>query len=174
MNPKLRLLEEKDAPLMLEWMHDDEITQWLEKDFATKNIEDCQSFIRNSWSQTDSFNFAIVDDKDNYQGTVSLKNISKKCFNAEFAIVIRREAMAKGYSTYAINEIIRRGLDADEINEVYWCVSPKNKRAIRFYDKNGFQRISFDELSIDTIISQSSSWYRDEQIAEFYWYHVIR
>lgn len=76
MNPN-RLLEEKDAPLMLEWMHDDEITQWLEKDFATKNIEDCQSFIRNSWSQTDSFNFAIVDDKDTYQGTVSLKNISK-------------------------------------------------------------------------------------------------
>lgn len=80
--------------------------------------------------------------------------------------------MAKGYSTY--HEIIRRGLDTDEINEVYWCVSPKNKRAIRFYDKNGFQRISFDELSIDIMISQSSSWYRDEQIAEFYWYHVIR
>ena len=40
----LRGLEEKDAPLMLEWMHDETVTHDLQNNFAEKNIDDCLLF----------------------------------------------------------------------------------------------------------------------------------
>ena len=35
---KLRKLELKDAPLMLEWMHDETVVEDLHTDFASKTI----------------------------------------------------------------------------------------------------------------------------------------
>lgn len=37
---KLRPLEEKDATLMLEWMHDDSVVHNMGTDFSKKTIED--------------------------------------------------------------------------------------------------------------------------------------
>ena len=91
---RLRKLKEKDAASMLNWMHDADIVRYMKKDFLSKTIEDCISFIENE--AADSVNFAIVSDNDEYMGTVSLKNIKNK--TAEFGIVTGRTAMGKGYS----------------------------------------------------------------------------
>ena len=48
----LRKLEPKDAPLMLEWMHDRSVVAHLGANFAEKTIDDCLRFI--SASQTDA------------------------------------------------------------------------------------------------------------------------
>ena len=45
----LRRLELKDAPLMLEWMHDPSVTGGLRTDFSSKKISDAEEFIRRSW-----------------------------------------------------------------------------------------------------------------------------
>ena len=42
---KLRELEKKDAELMLEWMHDRNVVHWLNTDFDSKTIADCEKFI---------------------------------------------------------------------------------------------------------------------------------
>ena len=42
----LRKLEIKDAPLMLEWMHDKSVVEDLRTNFLTKTIEDCENFIK--------------------------------------------------------------------------------------------------------------------------------
>lgn len=42
---RLRKLELKDAPLMLEWMHDMEVTRNLKKNFSKFSIEDAEQFI---------------------------------------------------------------------------------------------------------------------------------
>ena len=52
---------------------------------------------------------AIVNDKDEYMGTVSLKRITDS--NAEFAIVVRKCAMGKGYSKYGMKKIMKYGFD---------------------------------------------------------------
>ena len=44
MKMNLRKLKEKDAPLMLEWMHDSSVTGGLKADFASKTIDDCKVF----------------------------------------------------------------------------------------------------------------------------------
>ncbi len=139
---RLRRLEDKDAPFMLEWMHDPTVVEHMQADFASKSIYDCTQFIQNS-STDNSTHFAIVDDNDEYMGTVSLKHITDT--EAEFAITVRKSAMGKGFSSLAMREIIDYGFKALKLNSVYWCVNPENKRAVRFYDKNGYQRVDSPE-----------------------------
>lgn len=38
-------------------------------------------------------------------------------------------------------EIIRIGFEEKGLKKIYWYVDSANQRAIKFYDKNGYQRI---------------------------------
>lgn len=143
---KLRKLEIDDAPLMLEWMHDKSVVKFMQADFAHKTIDDCKAFINAAQDTSNNLHLAIVNDLNEYMGTVSLKNIING--TAEFAITIRMEAMGKGYSKYGMAEIIRIGLEELGLNRIYWCVSPENIRACKFYDKNGYKQM---ELTVNDI-----------------------
>lgn len=158
---KLRKLELKDAPCMLEWMHDPDVVKFMNADFASKKLKDCEAFIKKNDVTDMNLNLAIVDDKDKYMGTVSLKNINKA--NAEFAITICREAMGKGFSKFAMTEIIKIGFEQLKLKSIYWYVSKDNKRAIRFYDKNNYQRIDVNSINSfiknDTIETDMYIWY---------------
>ena len=160
---KLRNLELKDASLMLEWMHDKSVVEDLRTNFLTKTMEDCENFIKSSWNDNNNWNVAIVDVTDTYMGTVSLKNIKET--SAEFGITIRACAMGKGYSIWAMKEVLRIGFEERKIQKIYWCVSPDNKRAVRFYDKNGFKRVDVKELDM-------IEGYTQEQIDAYVWYLV--
>lgn len=168
----LRKLQEEDAPYMLEWMHDPNVVRWLGKNFMGKKIDDCINFIHESEGEDGNVNLAIVDQNDIYQGTVSLKHISKRHKNAEFAIVMRSEAMGKGYAQYAISKIIEYGFRELQLSSIYWSVSTSNERAIKFYEKNLFSKIRYDDISIDANIKLSQEWYTDEQLKNLYWYCI--
>ena len=135
----LRKLNLKDAPLMLSWMHDKSVTKELQTDFSSKTIDDCNNFIINSWKTETDINLAISSDEDEYMGTVSLKHIEYS--SAEFAIVVRKEAMGRGYSWFGMEEIIKKAFDELRLEAIYWCVSTENMRAIRFYDKHNFHEV---------------------------------
>lgn len=158
---RLRKLQTKDAPLMLEWMHDDFVVHDLRTDFASKTIEDCMSFIVASQDDTKNLHLAIVDDNDEYMGTVSLKHIYNA--SAEFGITIRKCAMGNGFSHYGMMEIIRLGNEKKGLKKIYWCVAPNNLRAVRFYDKNNYKRI---------IAPNESQGYSDEEKKRYIWYGV--
>lgn len=141
---KLRKLKQSDAPLMLEWMHDEDVVHFMKADFQHKTLGDCERFIDSSQEDTKNIHLAVVDDIDTYMGTVSLKNIDNG--SSEFAITMRKEAMGKGYAAEAMKQIIDKGFNELGLEYIYWYVRPENKRAVRFYDKNGYQRISFNKL----------------------------
>ena len=162
---RLRKLEIKDAPLMLEWMHDDSVVHFMGANFAEKKIEDCENFIQYSQSCTEDLHMAIVNEEDEYMGTVSLKHINQELKMAEFAITVRKCAMGQGYSAYGMKEIIRMGLEELGLEKVIWCVSRLNERAVRFYDKNGYERVT-------EIPEYYKSMYTEEQNALFIWYVV--
>ena len=65
---KLRKLELKDAPLMLEWMHDDDVVQNMKTNFKIKTLEDCEQFINESKVNNANLHLAIVDEFDEYMG----------------------------------------------------------------------------------------------------------
>lgn len=121
---------------MLEWMHDRNVTENLRANFASKTLSDAKAFIEQSWQDAKNVHMAIVSDEDEYMGTVSLKNIEDD--KAEFAITVRSKAMGRGYSWYGMESIIKLAFEKLGLNEVYWCVSRDNARAVRFYDKHGF------------------------------------
>lgn len=133
----LRQLKSEDADHMIKWMHDENVVKYLNGDFKNKTIEDCERFIENSISDSD-IHLAISSDKDEYMGTVSLKNICAG--SAEFAITICTKAMGKGYSWFGMQKIIEKAFSELNLDEVYWCVSRNNQRAIRFYDKHGYKK----------------------------------
>ncbi len=137
----LRDLEKKDAGLMLEWMHDPDVTEWMNANFAEKTIEDCEKFIAASTADRTQIHKAVVDDSDQYMGTVSLKNVNYEEGHGEFAITIRKSAMGKGYAITGMREIIDYGLKELGLRQVYWYVNRNNGRAVHFYDKNGFPRV---------------------------------
>lgn len=159
---RLRQLEMKDAPFMLQWMHDSGVVENLRGNFATKNLDDCERFIRESVSDT-NVHLAIVSDEDEYMGTVSLKNIENKA--AEFAITVRSEAMGRGYSWFGMKAIIEKAFVELGLDRVYWCVSRNNQRAVRFYDKHNFHEV----LDIP-----GSALARYQGIENLKWYSVFK
>lgn len=158
---KLRNLQLKDAPFMLEWMQDDRVVHDLDKDFAVLTQIDCENFIKNSKTDKD-IHMAIVNDADDYMGTVSLKNIDQKRKIAEFGISIRSMAMGKGYSSFAMEEILKIAKEKG-IRSVFWYVSSNNKRALRFYDKNGYKRVNSSMIYVNDECSEKEReryiWY---------------
>lgn len=163
----LRKLKRKDAELMLEWMHDDDVVAKLGTNFKGKTLSDCIRFINSSSDETTDLHLAIVDEEDIYMGTVSLKHINKVDKTAEFAIAVRKSAMGKGYSKYGMSEILRIGIEDLYLDNIYWCVSRENARAVRFYDKNGYRRTT----DVPKIITNN---YSEEQLSSFFWYIFVR
>lgn len=133
----LRKLKDSDAECMLEWMHDKSVVEFMGTDFSKLTIKDCRDFIKKSAIERDNIHYAI-DVNGEYLGTVSLKNIRDG--EAEFAIAVRKRAMGTGISIEAMRKMIDEGFKKLNLKYIYWYVSPLNVRAVRFYDKNGYQR----------------------------------
>ena len=96
-------------------------------------------------------------------GTVSLKNIEDG--SAEFAITVRAEAMGHGYSWFGMKAIIEKAFDELGLESVYWCVSRKNERAVRFYDKHNFHEI------VDV---PAKALERYKEMDDLKWYSVLK
>ena len=133
----LRRLEKKDAPLMLEWMHDCEINCNFQADFAAATMESVLDFIDESYNG-DNRNFAFVDENDEYLGTISLKRISFKNGNAEYAVVTRKKAQGTGAAMRATQEILQYAFEELGLHKVYLNVLEDNVRAQKLYEKCGF------------------------------------
>lgn len=135
---KLRKLLEKDVEFMMEWMHSEESKSIFQNDFSSTTREDALHFINNSYNEK-SQNFAVVDEDDEYLGTISLKNIDLKNNNAEYAISMRKKARGTGVSHDATRLILEYAFKKLKLHKVYLCVLETNERAKRFYEKVGFQ-----------------------------------
>ncbi len=160
---RIREFKDKDAQLMYEWMQDEEITKYFYDDFSSKTLIDAENYIRGISKQNDVISRAIVSDEDEYMGTACLKAINK-C-NAQLSVVVRRNAMSKGYSWFAICELLRIAFEELNLESIYWCVSYKNIQAIRFSDKHYFKRI------ID-VPNEISEMYHGRN--DLIWYSVLK
>lgn len=135
----LRKLEEKDAPFMLEWMHDDTVNCNFRYPFKEMTLERVNDFIKNSFDENTK-HFAIVNEEDEYLGTISLKNISQDDKNAEYAIVTRKKAQGTGVAKEATQEILKYAFRELGLHKVYLNVLEDNIKARKFYEKCGFEK----------------------------------
>lgn len=166
----IRRLECKDAALMLEWMHDKNITQNFRFPFERATLQSVTEFIDNSFSNKNR-HFAIVNESDEYLGTVSLKNISEENRSAEYAIVVRSIARGTEAATRATKDILYYAFDTLKLHKVYLNVLERNERARHFYIKCGFV---YEGTSKDAVLLngryESLAWYgiiNDREQGEF-------
>lgn len=159
----LRKLKKEDAESMHGWMTDSSVTQYLSKSFSEKSIEDCEAFICKSDCDSQNLHLAIADENDKYLGTVSLKNIIGDI--AEFAIVVTKEAFGTGASIEAMKEMMHIGFYNIKLSKIIWFVSKENKRALRFYDKNGFHRVPIEHVraTVSSYLTRGGVLYSDHR-----------
>lgn len=136
---RLRKLELKDADGMLEWINDSEVSRYFRFDTSRYEIDQANNFIKKSWIDQTNMHLAVVDELDEYLGTISLKNIDYYNKNAEYAISLRRKARGTGAAKKATDIILYIAFWGLGLDKVYLNVIKNNYRAISFYKKYGFQ-----------------------------------
>lgn len=141
MNVHLRPLERKDAPLMLEWMTDPEITRYFRFDASKISRESCLAYIGKAKDDPNTLHFAIADENDEYLGTISLKDIDRERKQAEYAISTRKKAHGTGAALQATQIILQYAFEDLGLERVYLNVLAENGRANAFYRKAGFRFI---------------------------------
>lgn len=140
---QLRALEKRDLPLMLEWMRDKEYLAYFREETLSRGDSEVEAFIDNAAKlDGNARHFAIASDKDEYIGTVSLKNIDEQKRCAEYAIVLRKGFFGAGASEFATAAVIDYAFDVLGLNYVYLNVRETNARAIAFYNRFGFTRVN--------------------------------
>ena len=140
----LRELQKKDAQLMLEWMHDEDIQKCFKKNMLDISLFEAQNFCENSniippRKSGESLHFAIVNEEDEYLGTVSLKDIDLENLSAEYAIVTRKKTHGKGVGARATVLVLEKAFNDLGLHRVYLNVLSNNIPAIRLYEKCGFK-----------------------------------
>ncbi len=143
----LRELKNTDAPFMLEWMRDKDITEYLEEDFGGISIEDCEKYIFASAYKISRRDFAVADENDEYLGFAALKNIDDDEKKAEISIVIRKSAQGKGIAGEALEQLIIIGFYGMRLNMLYCYTKIENIRAHRLFEKLGFVRGKAEDVA---------------------------
>ena len=144
---RLRSLEEKDASGMLEWMTDPNIARYFRFDAASMTLDRCKAFIAGAGEQTNCRHWAIVNEADEYLGTISLKNIENG--SAEYAISTRVCAHGTGAAIAATQKILSIAFEEIGLERVYLNVLVDNGRANAFYRKVGFHFTRTEENALE-------------------------
>ena len=134
----IRKLDLKDAEAMITCLKDSDVNYFMNIDGSKMVSTDCQEYIKKSWDDEKNYHFAIVDENDNWIGTISLKNIDKLAKQVEYASITSSSVHGKGYAFTATKEIIEYGFEKLGLNRIYLNVVDENIKANKFYQKVGF------------------------------------
>lgn len=157
----LRKLEVKDAEGMLEWMSDPNIKGLFRFSDDALKKENILKFIEMSQCGLLNKHYAIINEEDEYLGTISLKNIDMLNCKAEYAIATRSYIHGNGIAIKATEEILKIGFKELKLNKIYLNVLEINTRAIRFYEKIGFVKegIFRKEMNVKSLGYVDLIWY---------------
>lgn len=160
----IRPLKEKDAKAMCECLNDDNVNHFMNIHSLSFTEQSCLEFIQKSKSDKSNLNFAIVDENDNWVGTVSLKHIDYKNKEAEYAIITSTSVHGKGVAKLASKEVLKFAFLELKLEKIYLYLSTKNERANRFYQKFGF---NFDRC-------EKASMEINGEIQDINWYYILK
>lgn len=89
----------------------------------------------------DGFFFAVCElGDDRFIGTTWLKEVNRLDGNAELAIYMDRDHIGSGWGTDAQHALLAFGFGTLGLERIWLTVHDDNARAIRSYEKVGFQR----------------------------------
>lgn len=139
----LRPLEERDMPAYAAGINDTEVGipagyRWpMSVDLARAWLERQQDSVKRG----DAFLFAVCElGDDRFIGTTWLKEVSWMDGSAELAIYMDHDHIGAGWGTDAVHTLLRFGFVSLGLRRIWLTVDADNARAIRSYEKVGFQR----------------------------------
>ncbi|USX50984.1 GNAT family N-acetyltransferase [Lentzea sp. HUAS12] len=137
---RLRPVEPEDADSLHRWHNDDEVMRWLQSYFHTslagtrKRIGDRQE---NTYEKV---TLCIETLEGKLIGIVALRDADPINARAEVDIYIgEKDHWGGGYGTDALRTMCRYGFDTMRLHSIQLGVVEANERAIKSYQKVGFQ-----------------------------------
>jgi len=140
---QLAAIQREYIPRYVEWLNDWETSQFLAPGVPfPMSLEDETDWFENRRRREGTYTFAILTLAENKLiGNTGLHNVDLKNRSATFGIFIGdKNYWGKGYGTDATKTIARWGFEQLGLNRIELWVYDFNPRAIRAYEKAGFQR----------------------------------
>ena len=137
----LRPLDPCDLEQCLRWINDPVLRVNLGRHRPMGRVMETE-WLAGQYKGESELSFAVVlIDGDRHIGNVGLHGIDWKNRLAEFGILIGEpDAWDQGYGTEAGRLMLAHGFDEIGLHRIMLRVFPFNERAIRVYEKLGFQQ----------------------------------
>lgn len=140
---RLRAIEREDIPTFVRWFNDPEVRRYLLMYEPMSRVKE-ERWFESHVEARDEFLLAIeaqVGDTWIHIGNVGLHRIDWKNRTAVFGIALGEKAYwGQGYGTDATRTMLRFAFDELNLHRVELEVYDFNPRAMRCYEKAGFQR----------------------------------
>jgi [ribosomal protein S5]-alanine N-acetyltransferase len=136
----LRPLEREDAPLIVPWFNDREVTRTLHFRRPV-NLQFEEEFIAKAYQDEHKLVLGIaVRADDRLIGTAGLHEIDFKNRHASFGLSIgEKSEWGKGYGTEVTRLLVEHAFGSLNLNRVWLEVHADNLRGRRAYEKVGFR-----------------------------------
>lgn len=143
MEVRIRPLKESDAYVSVKWRNDPEVFKYTGNIYQSEiTIESELNWIRKVISNSNEYRCAIIADGE-YVGNIYLTNITSD--EALYHIFIgNKEFHGKGVAWKASEQIIDYGFNVLGLRTIKLAVRPQNIKAIKLYNRLGFQPKSED------------------------------
>jgi RimJ/RimL family protein N-acetyltransferase len=136
---RLRALEHQDLPYFVRWINDPETRHFMYMRYPLSMTEE-EKWWEGFLERQNDHIFAIEADDGAYIGNLGLHDIERENRRAELGIIIGDKAYwGQGYGTDAILAMLGWAFGYLNLNRVSLRVYDYNERAIRCYQKCGFQ-----------------------------------
>jgi UDP-4-amino-4,6-dideoxy-N-acetyl-beta-L-altrosamine N-acetyltransferase len=136
----LRPLETEDAPTLVPWLNDPEVSRFLAR-YRPVTLAEEVDFLRHiNDSPTDLVLGIALRAEDRLVGAIGLHQMDIRSRNAKFGIFIGdRNWWGKGCGTEATRLIVRHAFETLNLHRVSLHVYEYNERALKVYQKVGFR-----------------------------------
>ncbi|MFZ5352019.1 MAG: GNAT family N-acetyltransferase [Bacillota bacterium] len=154
---KLRKMTEKDIEVYNKWSNDEEVIKNTYPNMDRYSMHDTEQFYKKISGSSNSRTYIIeVKEAGLPIGITTLLNIDFFNRNAEFIIDIgEKEYWGGGYGKEALTLMLDLAFKELNLHRVFLRVFSFNERAIRLYEKIGFQH----EGRMKEAIFRDGSWY---------------
>lgn len=139
----LRKMTEDDISIYHKWRSDVEVMATTSPHLEAVTFEDTKHFVEQVILGSHSSKSYIIVDKESQApiGVTSLIQIDNKNRNAECILDIgEKEFWGKGYGTEALRMLLDYAFLELNLHRVSLCVFSFNTKAVKLYEKLGFQR----------------------------------
>ena len=136
---KLCPFREADSPILYSWLQKRDYR--LESGgFSHVTIREHENWFNNVQKGADNLALAVrTEAEDRLVGLVQLVSINRVYRNAELRIRLSPDELGQGYGTLATKLLCQHAFADLNLHRIYLYVRASNKRAVRCYEKVGFQ-----------------------------------